>query len=659
MHDAKSDGVKCTEEQLYEAIHRLCHFVPVDSGDDFSYRVQEFLVQHAMARIGVVPLQPHEVCKSLENLFGLGFELGEVVDILKRLRKSKKIVYSKGKYHLVVKEYDKLQQSVKYCERYERQIIDDWLKSMESKHPDLSRDDLQRLEKDLMIYAAKIFVQHGAKCANLIYAEQEKIAEIIDSPEELLHDAFPEYPVLDDIRSTELPAFFIDATGERRTYIAELLDSSFMLHAIQIDKTCSMLVTKALEGCLLYLDTNVLYVLFGLHTRRDTNAIKRLLNIARDIGYIVVVSTKTIKEYRSSLNFAAKNLKKFPEVPEDLANVASSYSEGGFISTYWRKHSKTNISPEDFIATYRNPKRLLAQYNIKISDDWCAEVQDDPELKNQIDMLYTSEDPVHVPDNIAEHDAFHRLLIKKLRGGEVHTFSDASAWFLTFDKKLNRYDYFARHSGGDLSEVPFCISCDDLLQLIRPLLPRTNEDLDKTFINLLSSPYFRSYREVPIQLAEKILSRIAHFEGCSPDAAAKILTDIHFMQRLEWIDDENELIKSIDKEITTTTKTIGEEKDYYKKLFEESQKTVKRLKWGTAGIIWIFIISASILVPWANLGLSLKIFGAAVILFGLLAALNIPLNISIERKKISNVIAFAGGIASIAALIWLIIEHSA
>ena len=579
MQDAKSDSIEFTEEQLYEAIHRLCHFVPVDPYDDFSYRVQEFLVQHAMAYLGVVPLQPYEVCKSLENLFGLDFELGEVEDVLKRLHKAKKIVYSKGKYNLVVREYNILQQSVKDCNDREREIIADWLKPIESKYPDLSRDDLQRLEKDLMIYAAKIFVQHGAKCANLIYAEQEKIAEIIDSPEELLYDALPEYPVLDNIRSTELPAFFRDAKRERKRYIAELLDSSFMLHAIQIDKTCSMLVTKALKGCSLYLDTNLLYVLFGLGTQRDDKAIRRLIEMSQQMGYIVAVSTKTMGEFNSSLNFAAKNLKKFSEVPKNLAEIATVCSQGGFIPSYWRKHAETNISPEDFIATYRNPKRLLAQYKIEIHNELCAEVQEDSELKEQISLLYASMDPIHIPENIAEHDAFHRLLIKKLRGGEVYAFSDASAWFLTFDKKLNRYDYFARsRKKSDLPEVPFCISCDDWLKLIRPLLPRT-DDFDKTFINLLSSPYLRSYGEVPPQLAEKILSRIAHFENCSPDAAAKILTDSLFIQRLEQIDDETFQMERIeDNEIVAIAKKFGEEKEHYKKLLDEEKKTTKKIK---------------------------------------------------------------------------------
>jgi len=203
-----------TDEQLYTAIHRLCHFVPVGSTDKFCYAVQEFLVQHAMADRGIVPLQSSDVRDSLKNLFELEFELKEVEFTLDRLHKSGEITYvEESGYCLDIKKCDYLQESIKECEDREREIIDDWLKSVRSKYPELSQDNLQRLEKDLKIFTAKIFAQHGAKCADLIYAEQEKKDEIFKSPEESLSDILPEYPVLDEIRNTELSSFFRDAKG--------------------------------------------------------------------------------------------------------------------------------------------------------------------------------------------------------------------------------------------------------------------------------------------------------------------------------------------------------------------------------------------------------------------------------------------------------------
>ena len=403
IHDAEYIGMEFTEKQLYEAIHRLCHFVPVDSADNLCSAVHDFLIQHAMATHGVIPLKLSEVRDSLKNIFGMDFELKEVEGTLKRLHKAKKVVYSQEKYRLDLRKCNGLRKSVKDCEDRERKIIDDWLKSVATKYPELSNNDLQRLEKDLKIFAAKIFVQHGAKCADLIYANQEKRAVIVDNPEEFLSKILPKYPVLDKIRSTELPAFFKDAKGEREMYIAELLNSSFMLHAIQIDNTCSAIIQKISRGRLLYLDTNVLYALVGLSTPRDTKAVRRLIEISQQIGYVVTISTKTMGEFKSSLDYATKNLKKFPRVPKNIAKIAAIYSSGSFITAYWRKHAETNISPEDFVATYRNTKSLLAQYNIGVRDDLCAEVQDDPELKNQIDMLYAAEDPTPIPMNIAEH----------------------------------------------------------------------------------------------------------------------------------------------------------------------------------------------------------------------------------------------------------------
>ncbi|MBE9594493.1 MAG: CHAT domain-containing protein [Proteobacteria bacterium] len=596
--DAKYDKANLSEEQLYEAIHRLCHFVPIDSADNLSYAFQEFLVQHAMAALGVNPLLPSEVRDSLKNLFGLKFERREVEIILERLHKAEKVAYAKEKYRLDFRKCTELRKSVKDCEDGEKEVIADWLKSVESKHPELSQDDLQRLEKDLKIFVARIFEQHGAKCAALIYSTQEKAGEVIDDVEEILSDILPEYHDLGEIRRTELPAFFREAKGVRRKYIAELLDSSFLLHAIQIDKDSSALIERILMGRLLYLDTNVLFALLNLDTPHETIAVKRLIEISQQIGYSIVVSTRTAEEFRYSLKTVEKYLKKYPEIPKDLAKVVANYSAGGFIPSYWRKHAETGISLKDFISTYQNIREMLAGYKIEIRDDFCAEVQEDPELEKQVDILYASTGPIILGKSVAEHDAFHRLLIRKLRGGKAHTFSDASAWFLTLDKKLIRYDHFARsREENRLSEVPFCISCDDWFQFIRPLLPRT-DDYDKTFIDLLSSPYFRSYRDVPPELAGRIISRLSHFKKYPLELGVKMLTDSLFIQRLEPIDSEEmaakmltdsllmQRLETVDSEtiqrelidLVAAAERIKIERDLYKEQFEEVSKTIKTIE---------------------------------------------------------------------------------
>jgi len=433
--------------------------------------------------------------------------------------------------------------------------------------------------------------------------------------------------------------------------------------------------------------------LFDLRTPRDAKAVRRLIKISQEKGYIVAVSTKTMEEFNSSLNFSAKNLKKFLEVPKNLAEVGANYSQGGFSIAYWRKHAETGISLEDFIATYRNSDKLLEGYEIEIRRDFCAEVQEDPELEEQKQMLYHSADPIFIPDNIAEHDAFHRLLIKKLRGEKINKFSDAPAWFLTFDKKLNRYDHFARSKEKNgLSVVPFCISCDDWLQLIRPLSPRSG-DFDKTFVTLLSSPYFRSYGEVPAQLAEKILSRLTYFKDYSPEMAAKILTDSHFIHQLERVDDETKQVELIDHEIVASAEKFREEKERYKNLLGEEKKTAKRieeemekersehlsekkkyegnvkelekkldavvashetwakrLKRGSTIAIWLLIALAFILAPWNSLELWIKILFVCVAFFSALMALAIPLG----WKNIYTTIAIIGAVAHIV----IIIAHS-
>jgi len=687
--------------QTTEAIRRLCHFVPPPEGKNLSLALHEFLVKQAMANLDTEPHEVPDIKDSLYQLFNLNFEDEEIKGAIERLMKTGAVISpSQDVYALSIDEYSELGKSLKDSEEFEQRIIGEWIENINREYFDLSQDDLKSLRTDLTIYLTEIFARHGAECVALVYAGQEDAESFVAKLEDDIFVSLPtRSPRLHKIRIIELPAFFKNATSERKRYIAQLLDSTFIIHILHIDKNCSALIRKQFKGYRLYLDTNFIYRLLGLNGSILQKAAERTVKIAQDLGFVLIVSIRTIEEWQASIKWAVKNLKRGPLPSTALAQVGADYTtEEDFTTAYWREYAKTKISIDDFFALYHRIAELLKEFDIKIRDTLCDRVKEDPQLKEEISRLNLATDYIKFPE-VAEHDAFHRLLILRLRGkSPPETFIDTKVWFLTCDTLLPKYDHFARKSQD---KIPFCILPNQWIQTMRPLLPRT-QDFDETFVDLFTSPYLRTYGHLPSNIAQRILGRIAQFERHSPELAVRVLTDSHLTKELRQTEQEEKFLELIDSAITKVAEEFKEERDKLKKQLEDTKKeeeeaerklaeeksqrekerekfkgqiketedalTVlkgeveeekearlkleKKMKWIPTFFIWIVIGVATLFVPWGNLysWAKLLVIGCAIV--GGIGALSFPLGKSKTWKILGMIAIFC----SILSFVWSFIK---
>ena len=349
------------DEQIKEAIRRLCHFVPLEGKENPPALLHEFLVKHAMVELGTKPHSLLDIKDSLRRLFNLNFEKEEIEGATERLKKKKSVISRlQGVYSLDIKVHSELKKSLKDSEDFERKIIDGWLEEIQRKYFGLSQDDLKSLEEDLRIYLTKIFARHGAECIALIYAEQEKAERFVVG---LKDDIFTFLPTrslkLRRIRIIELPNFFKNASSERKRYIAQLLDGTFIIHMLHIDKNCSALIRKQFKDHRLYLDTNFIYRLVGLDGPVLQKAAERAVKIAQKLGFILIISTRTVEEWDYSIKLAIKHLKQRP-LPPSFTKIGAEYTtEEDFTTAYWRKYTKSGISMDDFFSIYQHIEDLL------------------------------------------------------------------------------------------------------------------------------------------------------------------------------------------------------------------------------------------------------------------------------------------------------------
>lgn len=341
----------------------------------------------------------------------------------------------------------------------------------------------------------------------------------------------------------------------------------------------------------------------------------------------------------------------------DFAKIGAEYTtEGDFITAYWREYEKTRISIDDFFAIYRRIEDLLKPYNIKIRDALCDRIKKDPQLGEEIQKLDLATLGHLKSLKVAEHDAFHRLLILRLRG-EIppKTFIDTKVWFLTCDHSLPVYDRLARKGPRG---VPFCILANQWIQIMRPLLPRT-VDFDETFADLLISPYLKTYGSLSSDVAQKILARITQFKPHSSELAVKVLTDRHLTGQLSQTKEEGKAIELIDSATAKAAEEFREERDEFKEQLAHVKKEKedveadklrleRKIRWGLAYSIWIGIGLVILFIPRVSLHSWVKFFVIGALVIGAIGALSFPLG----KSKTWKILVGVAVLFSIFGFIW-------
>lgn len=588
MDVVKLSGLRLNEEELQKATERLCIFGASGSGE-YVRELQEFLSLHSLALLDPGFRSFYLIYAKVKELIDFPLEFDDILQALSRLTLKGEIECRgalgnpESEYRMQVQKISQLRNQVKEQDKFEKTVIDQWREELNQKYTSLTENDLDNLVEDLKSYTLRILGQHAVESLSLYYGDEQDILNLVDKfADENLSDILPEREIyLTDIRNIELPMFFKVAPIERKQYIASKMNSVFILHLLQLDPACASLAKAQIPGGKLYLDTNFIYRLVGLQGPALYEAAKRLKELSSGLGYEMVVTPRTIDEYKTSIQYSLRRVRQAPKIIPALARVAIQATDiNDMLTAYWRQISTRGvyIEPETFYGYWIHIEDILSKHDVRVVDDIAYQyvIQHDPDvareewvLENSINRLGRS---VRHPD-ITNHDAFHRLLILRLRGGsQNNSFIETRYWFLTCDSKLPRYDRIAR-GGTDLT-TPYCVLASQWLQAIRPLAP-TIEGFDAAQVESLDSAYLRIYKSPPSGLLNDIMSRFAMSPTYIPEVAAKMFLDNQFLEQFERARTEEDKEKIIDDFYEKYIDSLEAEK---REAIEERDRMARRVK---------------------------------------------------------------------------------
>lgn len=619
--------VKNDLNKIRFGISKLAYFDPICEVE-YGYQVLDYLVLDALSTNSpLTPITLYEIKTNIEDMFKLEFAEEEIRVSAERLISKvciRRISAKEGKniklkYMLLPNTLKDIQERIFKFQELELKVMNKWKNEIYRKYknyPELI-NNIEPIVSNLKLFISKMLIKHGIECIAIIYPDSDELKSLFQSTKSIISKNLSKInSFVDEIIKLEIPRFFYEADSERKSYIINIFNSSFYWYLIQVDESCSNLLRETTLGQDLYLDTNVLLCLVGFDGPSVANASYSMLGLAKELGYSLKVTTKTVDEFYNYFNKKIKEYGNITIPSKELAGIAIKILPGNdFLYTYWKESMEKEISIKDFIEEKSNLELLLKNLDIMQISRFRKTIENSLELLDEMSRLR-----VNCPNKdsgVVEHDAFHRIFINKLRKVPKYHFFDAVAWFLTKDRELAIYDRIVRK---DKKSLPFCLTIDQWVQFNRPLIKRTKntKEYENSFHTLITTPFIRAF--MPLSNMEKaynkVLNRFKRYRVISPKLALSVITDSHFMNSVGKETDEEKIEEKIDNKFVEKASQLEKEL--------ESEKN----KW----IVFTIVIIGISMLSWkAILELSLPlnrkiVFGVLSQIIIFFSCLNIPLS---------------------------------
>lgn len=176
-------------------------------------------------------------------------------------------------------------------------------------------------------------------------------------------------------------------------------------------------------------------------------------------------------------------------------------------------------------------------------------------------------------DSVAEHDAFHIILIQELRKKEVGDILGPNYWFLTHDRSL----FFVEKQFGKYEKFPSSIYIDNWVQLISPLLaPEQTKNARDVYSSLFGSRLPMLTRAIDEDVFLAYQGKWMDDEDLTPEDVARIIGNRYIKDRYEEIREEGKQIT--EEERNMIIQPLIEELKNHKKETTDLREEMKSLR---------------------------------------------------------------------------------
>jgi len=345
----------------------------------------------------------------------------------------------------------------------------------------------------------------------------------------------------------ELFADYMDpADNNVRGFILRRLNAQYILDAAalpsdSLDRIAKLNTVPSRVN--IFLDTNVLFNVLGLHSNPNDDTASELLELAHQlksrVNLQLYVLPITIDESKRVLRGVISSLKNF-RGQSNLAEAASQLTPQGFVARYLEEvqKSSTALTAQDFFGPYESDlltilrSKSIELYNTDL-DALRLDQKVIDDIHNQTDWQKLHRARGVKPYEANLHDMVIWHFIDRLRG-EYLSPLEASSWIVTLDYVgLLSFDKYKQQNKRD--GLSICLDPASLIHMFQFWIPSSSK-LDEALVGSIRQPLlFLNFDTESEQITIKILEQLSRFidaEDLTPNTVKEILINSALRKRI-------------------------------------------------------------------------------------------------------------------------------
>lgn len=568
------EGVSESPTDYAKAFSRLCHLAALTRTGKTTSAIDNLLLA-TIAADPTAKWRPDDgLTHAVFNYWGLSLPEFELNASFDRLRNSDRLTATDdGRWQVDSATLQTMRTLNDEARQLQETVCSEWLERVKAAIP-ATDFEVSQLWPCLQSYLTATFHRHGIQALELLGAT-ESGSSADGSLSRFLDRAIGRWGLNgheETVRSA-FRLFFTDPTPNRTRYLTELLDATFTYFALTVDELTSGYLHSGLQPLKVFLDTNFIFGILGLHQPYFVELSRQLLELVRErkLPFTLYYHERTLREFLTFVTNAGMSLRETRWSPA-LSSTAVTYGEQtgritGLELAYHRLNSATPTDLDVFLTKYEHVDRLLESEGISIYRDQSPDT-DDAARKFKLIGAYEAFVNIERPDRpkryaAMDHDVYLWMSVQGSRhpGASV---LDSGAIVLTNDYLFHKFDGRELPHTGRLGTV---VLAPQLLQILRPFIA-VSDELDRQFIENLALPEFRTVQSDYIKVGKDVMSFFATYKDVPQETAISILTDEILLGRLAKIDPHGDEFREVLESAIL---------DDNRQLIEENRRLAERL----------------------------------------------------------------------------------
>jgi len=557
------------------AFEQMCNFVAITKTSKYNETVKRLIQQCFVILPNEHFYKAKQFVDAIDTLFGLQIPEYQIQAGIDSLKKDQIIQQpANTSYTLSSEIHHNIQKQIDEATGLEEKIKHEWFAEVSKNILDLP---LEQAWVALKKYLSRAFNRHGIQAAALLDPTIDIAPEYSESLSFLLNEVIKDHFPNEQFQiAKKVVSAFLSSVGnhsDRAAYIGQLADGAFNYFALTVAPDVSKQFLKRLNPLTLFLDTNFLFGILGLHVNPQVAVSNELLNAIKKHGlpFNLRYHQATEKEMFSTISHYSSILHT-REWSQPISRAAlTSNSLSGIEQKYHRLNAENSIDVESFLKPYEHVDVLLKDKEISIHRKEENRVYEETDLFHEYKKFLESKG-FPKPYDACVHDIKLLDTVRQLRSKSQSTL-ESGALLITCDYLLYRFDW----GNSRKSATSACTVLPNIFwQIIRPYIP-SDIDFDRSFAETFAIPEFRTIGSGASKACSKLLSMLASFKDIPEETAARLLSNDLLIDSLRNIETDEQFREYVKLAIVSENTLLMEEKAALSKQLER-ERTEKEEK---------------------------------------------------------------------------------